>query len=219
MVLLQRINLIMCAMLLVTFSACQEEVAVQERLPFYNSAEFTPQWLEAGSEALINFHQIAPFAFVNQNGDAVNNETFAGKIYIADFIFTSCPGICPKMMKNMATLQQAFQEDSDVLLLSHSVTPEIDSVSVLKRYARKNGVKDNKWHLVTGDKAEIYDIARRSYFADEDLGMQKGINDFLHTENFLLIDANKRIRGIYNGVMPAETTRLIEDVRILKAEG
>ncbi len=216
--LLQRINWIIWIMIVMAWSACQQGPS-SEALPYYDSADFTPHWIGANTDTLSNFHQIAPFSFINQNGEAVDENTFSGKIYVADFIFTSCPGICPKMMKNMAKLQQAFENDDDVLLLSHSVTPEIDSVSVLKRYAEKNGVEENKWHLVTGERSEIYNIARQSYFADEDLGMQKSVNDFLHTENFLLIDTNRHIRGIYNGVMPTEITRLIEDIRILKAEG
>ena len=217
--LLLRINLTIFTITLLATCACQEQVVTEQRLPFYNSADFTPHWLDEDSTVLDNFHQIAPFAFTNQNGEEVNQGTLDGKIYVADFIFTSCPGICPKMMTNMSAVQKAFEKDNDVLLISHSVTPDIDSVKVLKRYAEKNGVQAGKWHLLTGEKSAIYRIARQSYFADEDLGMQKGVNDFLHTENFLLIDSQRRIRGIYNGVMPTEIVRLIEDIRLLKARG
>ena len=140
------------------------------------------------------------------------------KIYVADFFFTTCPGICLKMTGNMVKVQEAFKDDPEVLLLSHSVTPSIDSVPVLKNYADKNGVMENKWHLVTGDKTEIYDLGRNQYFVENDLGVPKDINDFLHTENFLLIDKNKHIRGIYNGLNRASIAQLITDIKALKLE-
>lgn len=118
----------------------------------------------------------------------------------------------------MFKIQEAFKQDSTVILLSHSVTPSIDSVSVLKRYANKYGVMDKKWHLVTGDKIEIYNLGRNHYFVENDLGIPKNTNDFLHTENFLLIDKNKHIRGIYNGLNRASIAQLMIDVKALKLE-
>lgn len=205
-------------MMLVLCLGCQRRTPETETLPYYASADFTPHWINDGDNSIKSIPQIAPFALINQDGDTVTEKNFAGKIYVADFIFTSCGGICPNMTNNMRKVQETFKDDSEVLLLSHSVTPELDSVAVLKNYAALNGVTAGKWHLVTGDRKMIYDLARHSYFADEDLGRQRDENEFLHTENFFLIDRQRRIRGVYNGVMPAEITRLLDDIRTLKKE-
>jgi len=201
-------------------STSKETTKVTSRvaeLPFYKEATFTPYWLDAKSEAADIMHRIPKFNLVNQLGEEVTEETFKDKIYVADFFFTTCPGICPKMTANMMVLQEAFLEDDDVLLLSHSVTPETDSVSTLKRYAETKGVIDRKWHLVTGDRKQIYDLGRQAYFAEEDLGVDKTEDDFLHTENFVLIDKNRHIRGIYNG-LNTSVQQLIADVKTLQHE-
>ncbi len=187
-------------------------------LPYYQDESFTPNWLAPNTEAEEKFHKIADFKLINQSGDTITNKTFDNKIYVTDFFFTSCPGICLKMTGNMSLVQEAFKEDPEVLLLSHSVTPSIDSVSVLRDYATKYGVQDGKWHLVTGDRQEIYDLGRTQYFVENDLGLPKDINDFLHTENFLLIDKKGHIRGIYNGLNRASVAQLITDVKALKQE-
>lgn len=187
-------------------------------LPYYQDKSFTPNWLLPGSVEEQNFHSIPDFNFLNQLGDTVTQNTFENKIYITDFFFTTCPGICTKMTENMSKIQEVFKEDAEVLLLSHSVTPSIDSVPVLRQYAINRGVIDNKWHLVSGDKEEIYDLGRNHYFVENDLGLPKNINDFLHTENFLLIDKNSHIRGIYNGLNTASIAQLIVDVKSLKKE-
>lgn len=189
-----------------------------EYLPYYEDATFTPNWITPESEEEKSFHSIPNFTLINQLGDTITHKTFEDKIYITDFFFTSCPGICLKMTGNMLKLQEEFLNDDEVLLLSHSVTPSIDSVSVLKTYADKNAVKDNKWHLVTGNKEEIYDLGRSHYFVENDLGVPKDFNDFLHTENFLVIDKNRHIRGIYNGLNRASIAQLITDVKALKNE-
>ncbi len=210
------------------FTSCIEEVKKEnnkveetsrvENLPYYNEESFTPHWLIPDSEEEQTFHKIPNFELVNQLGDTISQKTFDDKIYIADFFFTSCPGICLKMTGNMTKVQEAFKEEPDVLLLSHSVTPSIDSVSVLKDYAEDHGVIDNKWHLVTGDKTKIYNLGRNQYFVENDFGVPKDINDFLHTENFLLVDKNKHIRGIYNGLNRASIAQLIIDVKTLISE-
>ena len=187
-------------------------------LPFYKDESFTAHWLVPGTKEEKEFHKIPDFKFINQLGDTITQKTFNDKIYITDFFFATCPGICPKMTKNMFKVQEAFKEDSDVLFLSHSVTPSIDSVPILKNYAKVNGVIENKWHLVTGDKAEIYTLGRDYYFVENDLGEEKSIEDFLHTENFLLIDKKKHIRGIYNGLNRASIAQLIIDVKDLNKE-
>ncbi|MEM1136918.1 MAG: SCO family protein [Bacteroidota bacterium] len=185
-------------------------------LPYYKEASFTPYWFNNTSEIPNGFHKIPDFNLINQLGEPVTAKSFANKIYIADFFFTSCPGICPKMTANMFIVQEAFKNDNEVLIISHSVTPKYDSVSILKEYADTKGVIADKWHLVTGDRKQIYDLGRNFYFAEEDLGLTKKETDFLHTENFILIDRNKYIRGIYNGLNKAAVKQLITDIKTLK---
>lgn len=200
---------------------CEKTVKQEKEisaLPYYKEATFTPHWLEAKDPALNDFHKISPFNLTNQDGVSISEKTFAGKIYITDFFFTICPGICPKMTKNMGILQEEFLNDDEILLLSHSVTPEMDSVSVLKRYAEEKGIISNKWHLVTGAQQDIYKLGRKDYFVEEDLGLKKDDDEFLHTENFVLIDKNSHIRGIYNGLNTTSVNQLIKDVRTLQLE-
>lgn len=199
-------------------SSTMEKTSRVAALPFYKEATFTPHWLDAKSEDADIMHRIPKFNLVNQLGQKVTEETFKDKIYIADFFFTTCPGICPKMTANMMVLQEAFLEDDDVLLLSHSVTPETDSVPILNRYAETKGIINTKWHLVTGDRSQIYDLGRQAYFAEEDLGLDKTEDDFLHTENFVLIDKDRHIRGIYNGLNKTSVQQLIADVKTLQKE-
>ncbi len=189
-----------------------------ETLPYYDEANFTARWFSPNDEKLNSFQRIAPFALTNQGGETVTENTFKGKIYVADFFFTTCAGICPKMTTNMMELQTEFLKDDEVLLLSHSVTPEQDSVPVLKRYAEDKGVISNKWHLVTGTQQEIYKLGRKEYFVEEDLGVTKEDDEFLHTENFVLIDKNRHIRGIYNGLNKTAVKQLIADIKTLKQE-
>ena len=186
-------------------------------LPYYNEASFTPKWIATKSDVLKLFHKIPNFSFTNQDGKNITHKTFEDKIYVTDFFFTTCPGICPRMTKNMDIIQQEFIKDSSVLLLSHSVTPTIDSVAQLKKYAIDKNI-DKNWHLVTGDKKEIYNLGRQAYFVEEDLGTPKGIDDFLHTENFVLVDKNKHIRGIYNGLNRNAVQQLIADIKTLQKE-
>lgn len=187
------------------------EKAEVTHLPYFNSAILTPEW-EKGT------HKIPAFSFTNQEGQEVTNETFARQIYVADFFFTICPGICPQLTKNMGLLQDEYQEDSSVMLLSHSVMPWDDTVDKLAVYAEKNQVSLPQWHLVTGDKDEIYDIARSGYFADEDFGKTQEEDNFIHTENFILVDGQGFIRGVYNGTLPLEVKRLMRHIEILKSE-
>ena len=196
----------------------KEEVASRvDELPYYNEASFTPKWLDKKSDKLDAFHKIPDFKLTNQNGEIITQKTFENKIYVTDFFFTTCPGICPMMTKNMTMVQEAFKNDDEILMLSHSVTPTKDSVPQLKKYALEKEIGNN-WHLVTGDKKEIYDLGRQWYFVEEDLGEPKGLDDFLHTENFILIDKNKHIRGIYNGLNKNSVQELITDIKTLKLE-
>ncbi|SEB43318.1 protein SCO1/2 [Tenacibaculum sp. MAR_2009_124] len=189
-----------------------------EGLPYFNSAELTPEWISRGVPEYNNIHKIPNFEFINQEGDKITQESYDNKIYVADFFFTTCPGICPMLERNMSKLQDIFGNDDEVLLLSHSVTPLKDSVSVLKEYAKENGIISSKWNVVTGNKDHIYDIARNGYFADEDFVKTKDASAFIHTENFVLVDKEKRIRGVYNGTLAIEIERLVKHIKMLKRE-
>ena len=184
---------------------------VISQLPYFNSSDFTPEWGRAT-------HKIPEFSFTNQNGEVVTNKTYENKIYVADFFFTSCPGICPRLTKNMAKLQEAYKNDSLVMLLSHSVMPWKDSIPALKHYAQKNHVNETKWHLVTGDKDALYNIVRTGYFADEDFVKTQDESDFIHTENFVLIDNRGHIRGVYDGTLDIDIDRLKRHIEILREE-
>jgi protein SCO1/2 len=204
--------------LVIACSEKNESGSRVDRLPYYNEATFTPHWIPENDESLDTFHRISPFQLINQEGETISEKTFKDKIYVADFFFTSCSGICPKMTKNMNLIQTAFIEEEEVLLLSHSVTPDKDSVPILKSYAEEKGVISSKWHLVTGSQKEIYALGRQSYFVEEDLGLVKNEDDFLHTENFVLIDKDRHIRGIYSGLNKTSINQLIVDVRTLIAK-
>ena len=189
----------------------------KKRLPVYSPIDVNPRLVDASLHHVKKNHRIADFELYNQNGDTVTEVTFENKIYVADFFFTRCATICPVMTTNMNALQAAFLEDTDVLLLSHSVTPVMDSIPILRDYANYKGVIDGKWHLVTGAKKQIYTLARKSYFAVLDEG-DGGAQDFIHTEQFVLVDKKRRIRGYYDGTDPNEVARIIEDIAILKEE-
>ena len=166
-------------------------------LPFYNTPEFSPEFFDSEEKAQAKItHTISKFSFQNQNGTRITEKDIEGKAHVANFIFTSCGSICPVLTKHMKEVQKAFKDKPSVVILSYSVTPWIDSVPVLKRYAKLNEITSPNWHLLTGDKNEIYTLARKSYFAEEDLGFTKDNSNFLHTEHVLLIDSKKRIRGI-----------------------
>lgn len=197
----------------------QQQGSRMEMLPYYGDPTFTPHWLRPSDEILQNFHRVAAFELINQNGDTLTSHDLKDKIYVADFFFTTCPGICPKMTDNMSLLQEAFLKDDLVVLLSHSVTPERDSVPVLQAYAEEKGIISQKWHLLTGERKNIYELGRNQYFIEEDLGMEKTTDDFLHTENFVLVDGDRRIRGIYNGLNKSAVEQLISDIYMLKKEG
>tara|TARA_R110000868_G_scaffold349169_1_gene610471 strand:+ start:526 stop:1233 length:708 start_codon:yes stop_codon:yes gene_type:complete len=185
-------------------------------LPIYSPAMVNSELVPEEIQHIRKYHTIADFSLTNQNGKIITQEDYKDKIYIADFFFTTCPTICPIMTKNMADIQQEISGDYDVLLLSHSVTPEIDSVAQLKKYAIEKGVDDTKWNLVTGDKKQIYDLARKSYLAVKTDG-DGGPFDMIHTENFILVDKQKRIRGFYDGTNKEDIKQLLTDLNILRA--
>ena len=189
----------------------------KKSLPIFNPADVNPELVDSTVQYIRKYHKIPAFSFVNQNGKIITDKTYAGKIYVADFFFTTCGSICPKMTNNMALVQQAYLTESRVMFLSHTVFPEIDSVAVLKRYAQEKGVNDRKWNLVTGDKKEIYSLARKAYLAVK-LGKPSELYDMVHTENFILVDAQKRVRGFYDGTNKEEIARLIADIQLLLQE-
>ncbi|MEN1785933.1 MAG: SCO family protein, partial [Bacteroidota bacterium] len=180
----------------------------KKRLPIYQPNMVNPTLVDSTLHDTKKYHTIANFQLVNQNGDTITQENYQDKIYIADFFFTTCLTICPIMTKNMAAIQGNILEDEEVMLLSHSVTPKLDSVPRLKAYAKEKGVVDNKWNLVTGDKKQIYDLARKSYLAVKTDG-NGGPFDMVHTENFILVDKEKRIRGFYDGTNPEDIEQLL----------
>ena len=184
-------------------------------LPVYSPAMVNSELVAEEIQHVRKYHTIADFSLTNQNGEIITQEDYKGKIYIADFFFTTCPTICPIMTKNMVDLQKALGKDSDVMLLSHSVTPEIDSVAQLKKYTIEKGVDDRNWNLVTGDKKQIYELARKSYLAVKTDG-DGGPFDMIHTENFILVDKDKRIRGFYDGTKKEDMDKIMADIEILK---
>ena len=163
-------------------------------------------------------YSIDDFSFINQENDTITKDSLLGSIYVANFFFTSCPGICPKLTKNMGVIQERYKNDKDVLLLSHTVMPWTDSIPVLKAYANRNNINDKKWNLVTGNKNKLYSMARDGYFADEDFVKTKDVSQFIHTENFILVDGQGFIRGVFNGTIPIDIKRLIRHIEILKKE-
>ena len=189
----------------------------KKTLPIYQPAEVSFELVDSTLQHVKKYHRIANFRLTNQNGHIVTQQDYKDKIYVADFFFTTCPSICPIMTDNMGYVQSQILDDPNVKLLSFSVTPEIDSVPQLKKYALEKGVKDEKWNLLTGDKKEIYTLARKSYFVAKEDG-DGGPHDMIHTENFVLIDPDKRIRGYYDGTDRAAMQTLLEDMTTLKNE-
>ncbi|WP_283641370.1 SCO family protein [Mesonia mobilis] len=184
-------------------------------LPIYQPDMVNKELVDTTVQYVRKYHKVPDFKLVNQNGDTITQKNYEDKIYITDFFFTTCQGICPIMTDHMVKIQEEFKDDPEVLLLSHSVTPEIDSVAQLKKYAEEKGVIDEKWNLVTGDKKQIYDLARKSYLVAKSQG-NGGKYDMIHTENFALVDKNKQVRGFYDGTNPEAIEQLVEDVKLLK---
>ncbi|MCZ8196366.1 MAG: SCO family protein [Flavobacterium sp.] len=208
---------------IITISLFYSALNPKKILPIYTPSDVNPEMVDSTVQHIAANHTIPDFSFTNQNDKIVTEKDYEGKIYVADFFFTTCPTICPKMTKNMAWLQSQIKNNPKVMLLSHSVTPDIDSVLVLKKYAIEKGVIDGKWNLVTGDKKDIYYIARKSYLAVK-TGKPEELYDMVHTENFVLIDSKRRVRGFYDGTnldQPTNdpkvknVTQLLEDINFL----
>ena len=185
-----------------------------EVLPVYQPAEVNEKLVDSSIIHVAKYHKISDFKLTNQNGKEITQANYKDKIYVADFFFTTCQDICPVMTKNMYQLQEELKNDNQILLLSHTVIPEVDTVEQLKKYAIENNVDDSKWNLVTGDKKQIYELARKSYLAVEDSNYSQ--YDMIHTENFMLIDKERQIRGFYDGTNSEDINRLLKDIEILK---
>ena len=187
----------------------------QKKLPIFQPAMVNYELVDSTMQHVKRYHRISSFSLKNQNGETITEKNYDNKIYVADFFFTTCPGICIDMTRNMLKIQKKIIDNPNIMLLSFSVTPKIDSVAQLKKYALEKGINDGKWNLLTGDKKQIYRLARESYFVVKE---GQGINSMIHTENFVLIDPDKRIRGFYDGTDDEEIIELMEDIIILEKE-
>ncbi len=210
-----RFLIIFFIVLAVVFLTVANRLLTPEKtLPIYNPAMVNEEMVDSTIQHIARDHTIADFSFTNQNNEIVTEKDYENKIYVADFFFTTCPTICPIMQDNMVLVQEAFKNNPNVKLLSHTVMPHIDSVPVLKKYALEKGVIDSKWNLVTGDKKDIFYIARKSYLAVKTEN-ESELYDMVHTENFILVDEKRRIRGFYDGTNSEDIQKLIEDVQFL----
>lgn len=189
----------------------------EEPLKIYTAADLNPKLIDASVQGDTSAHFIGNFSLTNQYNEIITPSSFYQKIYVASFIFTTCEGICPIMTANLKTVYQRFKNDPQIAFISHSVTPAEDSVPVLKAFAEKYEIEGTQWHFVTGIKKDIYDLARKHYFAATTAG-DGSSGDFVHTENFILVDEKKRIRGIYDGTSFDDIDQLIEDIEQLKKE-
>ena len=205
-------RLIKFSLLLFVLSSCNQ--ITQNQLPIYNPSDFSPELVDITLKNKTKNHKVEDFKLINQNGNVVTQDNYRDKIYVVDFFFTRCPSICPIMTDNLVKVQNHFIKDDNIMLLSLSVTPDIDSVSVLKNYSEKKGVIDSKWNITTGNKKHIYNLARKSYFAVVEQG-DGGLQDFIHTPNFVLVDTEKQIRGVYNGTDDEAVIQLINDIGTL----
>ena len=185
----------------------------EKKLPIYSPSMVSDELVEQDLRYVKKYHRISDFSLLNQNGNNVTQEDYKNKIYVADFFFTTCPDICPIMTGNMLYLQENLK-DTNVMLASFSVTPKIDTVEVLKEYSSLKGVDDSKWNLMTGDKKQIYDLARKSYLVAKAIPDGKN-HGMIHTENFVLVDRDKRIRGYYDGTNIEDMDKLLDDIQIL----
>jgi protein SCO1/2 len=189
----------------------------QKKLKVYQPSDVNPKLVDKSKQEIDADHSVADFKLINQLGDTITQKNFENKIYVADFFFATCPSICPIMSRNIAALQEEFADRPEVMFLSHSVTPEIDSVAALYEYGELYEAKPERWMLTTGDKKEIYNLARKSYFAVLDEG-DGGKQDFIHTENFILVDTDRRLRGFYDGTSEEDMQRLADEIEILLEE-
>jgi len=202
-----------CWLISLFLLACSETPV--SKIPFYNTPDFTPYFMNEKEASLKITHRIKPFAFYNQDSILFRSEFLQGKVYVANFIFTRCSNICTDMISQMKRIERVFKNNNKVALLSFTVTPWYDDVKTLHQFSEKNHISSAQWSLLTGPKASIYTLARQSFFAEESIGYNKDTNEFLHSEHFVLVDQKGRIRGIYNGTLPLEADQCIEDMKLL----
>tara|TARA_B100001109_G_scaffold255708_1_gene260248 strand:- start:2665 stop:3324 length:660 start_codon:yes stop_codon:yes gene_type:complete len=213
-----KLALIIPALLLfVGIGIAYQMIKADRKLPIYSPIMLNPELVDKSMQDVKKNHRIADFSLINQDGEEFTSRDLEGKYYVTDFFFTTCPTICPDMSSQLMRVQEAYSDVSDFMIVSHSVTPKIDSPSVLKAYAELYDANPKQWVFLTGDKKVIYDLARKSYFAATTEG-DGGVDDFIHTENFILVDKEKRIRGFYDGTNPESVDKLIEDIEILQQE-
>jgi protein SCO1/2 len=209
--------IVMAILSIIIISSIYTLLKPEKKLPVFQPDMVNSELVDTTVQFVRKYHKIADFNLQNQNGETITQDTYKDKIYVADFFFTTCLTICPIMTGHMLDIQERLKDDPDVLLLSHTVIPVADSVPQLKKYALEKGVNDAKWNLVTGDKKQIYELARKSYLATKSDG-DGGPYDMIHTENLILVDKEKRIRGFYDGTNAEAIDDLLDDIEILKAE-
>jgi len=201
--------------LLLLFWYCKKT----DSLPYYNTPDFTPHFIENSNKIEKKIkHKISDFEATDQNAEKITLDNLKGKVHIANFMFTRCSSICPTMTNNLKKVADAFQDESQFVLLSFSVTPWMDSIPVLRSFAQSYGIKAKNWFFLTGGKKEIYRLARQSYFAEKDLGYTKDSTEFLHTEHVVLVDSNLRLRGIYNATLKTDILQIKKDIALLLGE-
>ena len=183
-------------------------------LPIYDPYQISTDLVDSTMQEVRKYHKIKDFKLLSHTGDTITQALYKNKIYVVDFFFTTCQTICPKMTQNMGKLQKELMNSKDVLLLSHTVMPEIDTLAQLQRYAQKKGVNPEKWRLATGTKKELYNLARKSYFVAKENPIYP--NALIHTENFTLIDKKGRIRGYYDGTDELAMNQLLADIKLLQ---
>jgi protein SCO1/2 len=186
-------------------------------LKVYNPIDLNPALVDQSVRNIDKFHRVGSFSLTDQDGNNVTEHNFENKIYVTDFFFVTCPTICPKMTTQMNRVYEEFKDNTTISFLSHTVMPEADSVPVLNKYAKELGVSSDKWKFVTGDKKQLYNLARKTYFAAITEG-DGGGDDFIHTENFVLVDKEKKLRGFYDGTSKKDVDRLIVDIYTLIKE-
>tara|TARA_R110000868_G_scaffold119071_2_gene315499 strand:+ start:323 stop:979 length:657 start_codon:yes stop_codon:yes gene_type:complete len=205
--------LLLCGGIFVAYQFIKDN----RKLPVYAPSQINPDLVDAEKQKVTKNHRIADFSLTNQDGETFNSKNLEGKFYVTDFFFTTCPTICPDMSSQLQRVQKKYSNLDDFLIISHTVQPEIDSPEVLKEYAELYEADTKRWIFLTGDKKTIYDLARKSYFAAVTEG-DGGVDDFIHTENFVLVDKEKRIRGFYDGTSAKSVDQLIVDIEILAQE-
>ena len=218
---MKRIAALSAVLILFACASCmsgRSDKVEAESLPFFNRPDWTPEWIDDDDPRLDSMHRIPAFALTDHNGRAFTEKDLDGRIHVASFFFTRCRSVCPRMNRNLLALRSRLQDEGRVLFLSYTVDPENDSASVLRGYAGDMGMDSAGWRLLTGDRASLYVLARKGYFAGDSLGYTEPLESFLHTENVVLVDGRRRIRGVYNGTLAAEVGRMEEDIRILLKE-